>query len=242
MFVELILLFILGLFLGSYLNVLILRKEFSKTGGRSICPECKTQLKWYDLIPLISFITLKGKCRYCKTEISYQYPIVELLSGLIFITPFLFGLGIFESVVFIVSSLFLLVLSVQDIKNLEVSSQVLWSFVIIGFLFGIYGFIGSFDYEILISGLILWLPFFCLSYFSSERLMGFGDAIVIFPIGFLIGSYIGVVSLFFLTFWLGALYSVVLLIFRRYKVFSIRVPLIPFIFLAYIYVYLYGVL
>ncbi|MEK9170876.1 MAG: prepilin peptidase, partial [Patescibacteria group bacterium] len=56
--------------------------------GRSFCPECKIQLKWHDLIPLLSFIFLKGRCRYCRKKISWQYPIVELISGLLWILVF----------------------------------------------------------------------------------------------------------------------------------------------------------
>ena len=88
-------LFITGLIVGSFLNVLIIRYDpdrglFHKTvvGGRSRCVKCLTQLRWYELIPLVSFFVLCGKCRTCRVGISMQYPIVELVTGGIFILPF----------------------------------------------------------------------------------------------------------------------------------------------------------
>mgnify|MGYP001179498328 FL=1 len=86
--------FILGLCIGSFLNVIILRfpKE-EKISGRSYCPHCKKTLAWYDLIPVLSFITLKGKCRYCKKPISWQYPIVELVTGILFAATFYLTIG-----------------------------------------------------------------------------------------------------------------------------------------------------
>ena len=89
--------FILGLVAGSFLNVVASRYRedkflFSKKnlGGRSRCPQCRKQLNWYELIPLISFFIQMGKCRGCRQSISWQYPLVELLSGLIFLIPIYF--------------------------------------------------------------------------------------------------------------------------------------------------------
>jgi prepilin signal peptidase PulO-like enzyme (type II secretory pathway) len=77
--------FIFGLLIGSFLNVIILRlpqkKDFVNT--RSACPQCGTQLKWYHNIPLVSFTALRGKCAFCGTRISWRYPLIELLTGLV---------------------------------------------------------------------------------------------------------------------------------------------------------------
>lgn len=77
--------FIFGLLIGSFLNVVILRLPKSRdlVYQRSICPQCGNQLKWYHNIPLISFLVLRGKCAFCKKKISIRYPLVELLTGLI---------------------------------------------------------------------------------------------------------------------------------------------------------------
>lgn len=77
--------FIFGLLIGSFLNVIILRLPEKKdlVLKRSGCPKCSTQLKWYHNIPLFSFIFLRGKCAFCGTKISWQYPVVELLTGIV---------------------------------------------------------------------------------------------------------------------------------------------------------------
>lgn len=84
------LLFILGLAFGSFFNVLILRYDPDKNvfsnssiSGRSHCPKCRTTLRWFELVPLFSFLIQKGRCRTCKTKISYQYPLIEALGGVI---------------------------------------------------------------------------------------------------------------------------------------------------------------
>ena len=87
------LVFIFGMIAGSFLNVVIYRlnpalKLKGGVFGRSMCPNCKTQLKWYDLVPVLSFFWLKRRCRYCHKKISRQYPIVEILSGLIWVLVF----------------------------------------------------------------------------------------------------------------------------------------------------------
>src|SRR4030042_6807359 len=83
--------FILGLCVGSFLNVVIFRlkegRNFIK--GRSICPKCKHKLAWHDNIPLLSYILLKGKCRHCGKKISMQYPAVELAAGVLFLIAFI---------------------------------------------------------------------------------------------------------------------------------------------------------
>lgn len=85
-------LFIFGLAIGSFLNVVALRYDPDKfilnkniLGGRSACPKCGHKLKWFELVPLLSFLFLLGRCRKCRKRISFQYPIVELLTGLIFV-------------------------------------------------------------------------------------------------------------------------------------------------------------
>ena len=82
-----IIIFGLGLIIGSFLNVVILRLNTGRSiaKGRSACPRCSNTLSWYELIPVFSFLGLRGKCRSCKAPISFQYPLVELLSAIIFV-------------------------------------------------------------------------------------------------------------------------------------------------------------
>ena len=86
-------LFLLGSAVGSFLNVIICRLETKEeiVGGRSHCLRCGQTLRWYDLIPLASFFILRGRCRYCREKISWQYPLVELATGLLFVAVFKFA-------------------------------------------------------------------------------------------------------------------------------------------------------
>ena len=82
--------YLVGICIGSFLNVVILRglKDENIVFGRSYCPECKNTLKWYMNIPLFSYLFLRGKCAYCKCKISIQYPIVEFLNGILYLYSF----------------------------------------------------------------------------------------------------------------------------------------------------------
>ena len=102
--------FILGLIVGSFINCLTWRlyKEESIM-GRSYCPKCRKQIAWHDNIPVLSFLFLRGKCRKCKKKISFQYPLVELVTGLLF-----FGVFLFNSDLLILDSKFI----IQLFRNL----------------------------------------------------------------------------------------------------------------------------
>src|SRR3989344_1879905 len=84
-------LFVLGAIVGSFLNVVGLRWDKKNFDGRSHCPNCFKMLRWFELVPVLSFLIQKGRCRNCGIRISYQYPLIELWTGLIFVTvPYIF--------------------------------------------------------------------------------------------------------------------------------------------------------
>lgn len=101
-FVVHIIFFVFGTIFGSFSNVLVYRPLAGLKISEprfSICPNCKNKIKWYDNIPLLSFILLKGKCRYCSTKISIRYPLVELLHGVVFLTnSMIFSLDKLENI------------------------------------------------------------------------------------------------------------------------------------------------
>jgi prepilin signal peptidase PulO-like enzyme (type II secretory pathway) len=122
---NLIALFSLGLFCGSFANVIIDRLAKKKGGiffGRSVCPHCQHTLNPLDLIPLLSFIFLKGKCRYCQKKISLQYPIVELLMGIIFLLPVLLPTTYQPTTYLLLFAL--TTISIYDILYLEIPDQI----------------------------------------------------------------------------------------------------------------------
>ncbi len=130
-----ILIFIYGLLIGSFLNVCIYRipREESIIFPSSHCPNCGTSLKWYDLVPVLSYIFQKGKCRYCGGEISQQYPIVELLNAIMYLFIYLqFGFTLeflFYAIIFSI----LIIITVIDLQHMIIPD----SLVIAIFIFTI---------------------------------------------------------------------------------------------------------
>lgn len=141
--------FLIGLCIGSFLNVVILR-AFSNESivfPGSKCPSCNTPLKWHHNIPLLSYILLQGRCAYCDEKISSQYPLVELLTGIIFVAVFLrFGIGNLQAglstviaPLFIVAfaSLFI-VLAVTDIKQKVIFDVHAYILMALGLIFNLF--------------------------------------------------------------------------------------------------------
>lgn len=132
--------FCIGTVIGSFLNVVILR-AFS---GESIvlppskCPKCGNKLKWWHNIPIISYILLRGKCYFCHEKISIQYPIVEFITGLVFVAVFLkFGLQIDTLFALAIAAL-LIVISVTDIKERVVFDMHTYSLILVGLVYNLY--------------------------------------------------------------------------------------------------------
>ena len=116
------LVFLYGIIIGSFLNVCIYRlpKKENIVTTRSHCMQCGYQLKWYDLVPLFSWLALGGRCRNCKAKISVQYPIIEALNGVLYLLVFVrFGVSI-ECLLFCLLASALLVLSVIDFRTYEI--------------------------------------------------------------------------------------------------------------------------
>ena len=131
-----ILVYIFGLIVGSFLNCVIYRLEEGKSflKGRSFCPDCKHTLSWQDLIPLLSFLILKGKCRYCKKPISWQYPLVELATGILFILILNFSTRPGGVILFVVSC-FLIVIFVYDLKHYIIPDKIIYPAIAIALIF-----------------------------------------------------------------------------------------------------------
>lgn len=117
-----IIIFLYGIIIGSFLNVLIYRipKKENIATKRSHCMACGHKLRWYDLVPLVSYMTLRGKCRYCKAGISAQYPLVEGLNGLGYVLIFLVNGFSWLSILFSLTYSIFIVISVIDWRTYEI--------------------------------------------------------------------------------------------------------------------------
>lgn len=117
-----LIIFLYGIVIGSFLNVLIYRlpKKENIVTTRSHCMNCGYQLKWYDLVPIFSFLALGGRCRKCKTRISVQYPVIEALNGILYLIIFIrFGMSV-DSLLYCLLFSALLTLSVIDFRTYEI--------------------------------------------------------------------------------------------------------------------------
>ena len=184
-----------GVLIGSFLNVVIYRvpKHESIVVHRSHCMNCGKQIKWYDLIPVISFLVLGGKCRYCKTKLSLQYPFVEFINGLGYAMIVIANGVNIESILYCLCMSALLALSVIDWRTYEIP-------VAFNVFIGILGIIRLLtDYRhwyIYILGLVSVSGFLFIIYLASKgRGIGGGDVKLMAAVGLLIGLKLIVLSL-----------------------------------------------
>jgi len=225
---ELLASFIFGLCIGSFLNVCIYRipKGESVVYPPSHCPSCGKRIKWYDNVPLLSYLILRGKCRECGERISPVYPFVELLAGILTsLTVWKFGVGL-ESLKYLILFYYLIVVSFIDLKFKEVPIRLSYLALITGFILsgisGIESLKSSVIGASLGAGLVLFVNETYL-FFKGEEGLGSGDANVMAVIGAFLGKD-SVLPVFFLSPFFGLLG----LFFIRKR----EIPYVPFISLG----------
>ncbi len=208
--------FIFGLICGSFLNAVIFRlyeqKSFVK--GRSFCPKCGQVLKINDLIPVLSFLMLKARCRYCKKSISWQYPMVEVSTGILFCLLYLiFGWSLAFGFYLILTS-FLIIIFVYDLKYHLILDKVSIPAIILAIIFGLFLKISPWD---MVFGVLIGAGFFFLQFLVSKgKWIGGGDI----RLGVLMGIMLGwqkVLLALFLAYFVGAVFSIVLIAMKRKK-------------------------
>jgi prepilin signal peptidase PulO-like enzyme (type II secretory pathway) len=212
---------VLGLLVGSFLNVVILRFNTgaSLAKGRSKCFSCAKTLSWYELLPLVSFIMLRGKCGTCGTKISWQYPMVEFSTALLFVLAFKsmndFTFNAYENILFALSLAILalyVVICVYDLRHKIIPD--LFSFSAAGVALAFMGVTWLSNHYIdlsqIIAGPMLFLFFYFFWFVSKGTWMGLGDAKLALSIGWFLGLGQGLVAILF-AFWIGAIVSVILI-------------------------------
>ena len=251
--------FILGLIIGSFLNVVIIRLNTEKSfGGRSACMSCQNQLVWYELVPVFSFLFLRGRCRNCKARISIQYPLVEFATGLIFALLFLKfsvygGQYIFFTPEFFISYAYyavmfslLIVIATYDLKHKIIPDT-------LAMVLGILAFVGLFFFNPNVS----FLPYFhfpsFLDFFSGVLVsaifalfwlvskgtwMGLGDAKLSVGLGWLLGFSL-MLSGVVIAFWIGAVVGLALVIFSKKHGMKTEIPFAPYLVLGALLAFLF---
>jgi prepilin signal peptidase PulO-like enzyme (type II secretory pathway) len=250
--------FVFGIIIGSFLNVIILRYKTGRTvGGRSFCFSCGKTLHALELVPVLSFLFQKGRCKTCRTPLSWQYPIVELTTGLVFFIIYMKTISMFPFITilempfyFFVFSL-LIIISVYDIRHKIVPDFVAFIFGLVSLLWllathdAVYfkSLEGALD---LLAGLILFVPFYLLWFFSKGAWMGLGDGKLVIGIGLLLGLSRGV-SAVIIGFWSAALVSLAILFLQKYVKWNLpflklksEMPFAPFLVLGTLIAYYYA--
>ncbi len=252
MFLPLII-FAFGLLIGSFLNVVILRLNTGRSivTGRSKCARCDRTLKWYELVPVFSFVGLRGKCNTCTTPISFQYPLVELVTAIAFTVlynHFVVG-DIFSSFAWLafvfaatVASLLIVILA-YDVRHKIIPDLIVYLFIgmsLVSILYQWSTVPGFSVLSALFGGVLAALIFFLLWFFSKGRAMGFGDVKLGLGVGWLLGLQGGLAAVM-IAFWVGAVVGLLMIaISRRYRMHT-QVPFAPFLIIATGIVVLYGV-
>lgn len=244
----LIIFFILGLIIGSFINVVVYRLNVAESLvlDRSRCPHCKKIISWYDNIPLLSFVILKFRCRNCREKISYQYPLVEFFIGVIFAligakyfsasdvstwTPTIYYLGAASA---------LMAIFVYDFLYMEIPGLVLWPAVGWAIAFNLLldwnkndlgnNIWNSLTFSGTLAAFASFVFFFLLVAVSREKWMGMGDAYLVIFLGLVLG-WPQILMALMLAFSIGAIFGLALIVLKKKKMES-QIPFAPFLVLG----------
>jgi prepilin signal peptidase PulO-like enzyme (type II secretory pathway) len=236
--------FLFGLAVGSFLNVLIYRlpRGLKFAGGRSFCPKCHHKISWFDNIPIFSFIFLGGKCRHCHSPISWKYPGVELITGIVtvIILNFKFEIlnqfltsnfkNILEVFLYLILVWSLIVIFFIDLEHQIIPDEILFPVIVLFLLF----FLAT-DYQLLVSNYLLpalgsFLFLFIIWAVTRGRGMGFGDVKLAFLMGLCLG-FPRIILAFYIAFLTGAMIGVILILFKKKK-FGQHIAFGPFLTLG----------
>lgn len=235
MFIAIFIIFLIGICIGSFLNVVIdrLPQGRSIVHGRSHCEFCKKELAWFDLLPIFSFLQLGGKCRYCHKRLSFQYPLVEFLTSLAFVILFFLETptGAFSLLLFIIDLVLMslsIALIVMDIKYHLLLDVLLVQFFLFALLRVLLLNPATLPIHV-VWGIVAVLPLLLIYILTKGKGMGFGDVKLIFILGFLL-MFPNIIVLYYLAFLTGALVGIILILGKRKKFSGSTIAFGPFLF------------
>lgn len=248
----LIFLFVIGLCIGSFLNVCIYRVPLKMSVTkplRSICPSCKRQLEWYENVPVFAWIAIGAKCRTCKAPISGQYPLVELLSGFAIVASFLFTEDVPTAILVYALTATLIVITFIDLEHKIIPNKISYPGIVIGLAVGLWQeFFPTFSYPVTtgmldsVYGFLLGGGFFYvigeLYYYATKRDgLGGGDIKLMAMTGALLG-WRSIPPTIFVGSLAGALVGIVLMLFRGANR-QLEIPFGPWLSLG-VLLYVFG--
>lgn len=241
-----ILFFLFGAALGSFVNVVVTRLHVAPImKGRSKCLSCGSQISWYDLIPVVSYLVLQGRCRSCKHRFGKEHLLVEMFYGAVFVCVYLFilqgfpvmsGMWLWWLVVYSLLFVTLGVLSLYDLRHKMIPFA--WYLALLAVSAGVLAMrvVQGDPLVTLAAPFLVALPFLGVYLITKGRALGFADILMYIAVGAFFGIAQGIAVLF-VSVWIGAVVGVVLHLLKkdRYS-FSSGIPFIPFIALAWIVV------
>lgn len=246
---ELFLSFLYGICIGSFLGVVIYRlpEGTSITKGRSYCDSCQHTLSWYDLIPLFSYLTIRGKCRYCKKSIGISSLGFELLTGLLFMlcvalthfSIFSFSLASFCTLLYAVFLVCILeVVFFIDLKHYYIPDIIIFPAMVISLVYDFFYHFPTLP-QFLLSAIISSAFFLFLYLITKRKGMGLGDVKFAFLMGLILG-FPKIVTALYIAFLTGAVIATILIICRVLKLRGSIIPFGPFLVLGTFISYFWG--
>jgi len=238
-------LFLIGSVIGSFLNVCIYRlpKNLDIVSERSFCPRCKKKINWFDNIPLISFLILKFKCRFCKKKISSQYFFIELISALFLSLSITFTSTILDLVLINLIFFIFIIIFVIDVKHYIIPDSLNFSLILIGIIKNFFPEstlnLNQDMFQSLIGGaggyFLIWIIIFLYKKFKNVEAMGLGDAKLLSGLGFIFGLK-SIFVILFVASILGLLYSIPKLLIGKNSL-KTALPFGPFLIIGSIIYY-----
>ena len=240
---------LVGLMIGSAINAIVWRIYVGRkwSQGRSMCPECKHELAAKDLVPVLSWVMLRGRCRYCKAKIHWQYPLVELVTtGLFYLSAVALGAnsvmsGVLLGLWLLILTL-LIIMAVYDARWMILPDKIMYPTIVVAAGLLVVRMVQAHSWVVgrgpVLAALIAGGGFFAMVYFSKGRAMGGGDIKLAFLMGLLLGLK-GTALAMLIAFNVAAVVGITLIIVRK-RGRRDQIPFGPFLVLGTVVAYLYG--